>query len=314
MKKILVLLFILLFNSSIAAARMPVLELTRIGDPSIVPLSGTFTGAAEIAEHIAEYNAAVRTDSVDVLHMFFDENGSAHVILRVQGEIRDTGNLFDIEVAKLIQMENGFPSKITIFYDTATWYAAFYHVGDVQDRRVVIPPHVGYTPGQSTQVVAEAYQNFVIGDIEAVLSSFSPTDFTWSLKGDAFGDQLGSPDQGVAHVGTWVGIGDWAEQPYPTTGFIGFLVAMSAYEYVMPEPPDYELPFQVKYIGSSGNYAGAHVKEIQRNLVTGEVAEIELYHLLVLDEEGKIVLGYSFHDDIALCKIDPLSAFYNELQ
>lgn len=203
-----------------------------------------------------------------------------------------------------------------IFYDTTTWWAAFNSDGDVNDRRV--GQHYDHIDsgqlGASTQTVTAAYSAFAQGDVMGAIAIFHPTDFLWILKGDAIGDALGTPGEGIAHVGRWEGIGNPFEEPYPTTGFLGFLTAMSIFEYVMPESPDWELPFQVKYLGSNGNFAGAHVQEIQRHLGSQQIAKIEIYHFFVLDEQQKVRLGFSFNDNAALCKVDPNCAFYADMQ
>lgn len=289
-----------------------------IGDPEIVPFAGTYEGRREVMLHFVDLLRSVRIESVDVQYAFPDENGRLHVIMSMKGIVRANGNSFDMQFAHLISFDdNGMIVENRIFFDTSTWWAAFNGVGDFVDRRV------GETfyhmdrgnLGASTQTVSDGYTAFAMGDVLTAMSHFTPTGLIWILKGDAIGDALGEPDEGIGHVGRWEGVGDPYEQPFPTWGFLGSQAAMNMhYEYVMPEPPDYELPFKVQYIGSNGNFAGVYFQEIQRNRHTQMVGRMEVYHFLVLDENQKVRLGLSIHDNAALCVIDPNCAFHEEMQ
>lgn len=290
----------------------------RKGDPELVPFAGEYNGFRAVLRHWFKLLRAVKIRSIDVDYVFTDENDRLHVILSMKGKVRKNGNRFDMQFAHLMEFnEQGRIAKNQIFYDTTSWWAAFNGQDDVQDRRV------GYQYdhlqkgelGASSQTIALAYEAFALGDVFGVMSLFHPTDFLWILKGDSIGDDLGGPGEGIVHVARWEGLGDPFEQPYPSTGFLGFLTAMnSTFQYVMPEPPDWELPFQVFYVGSNGNLAGAHIQEIQQHLGTQQIAKFEIYHFYVLDEEQKVLLGLSFNDNVSLCRIDPNCAFYSEMQ
>lgn len=296
----------------------PDVKWVMLGDPDVVPLAGKYEGFRSVLMHFLDVIKAIRIESINPEYIFPDENNRLHVIFSMQGVIRATGNHFDMEFIHLFSFnEQGLITENRIFYDTTTWWAAFNKVGDVIDRRT--GQHYEHIDrgilGASTQTVAGAYSTFMQGDVIGVLDYFHPTDFLWVMKGDAIGDNLGAPDEGIGHMGRWEGLGDPFEQPYPTWGFLGSITAMNMYfEYYMPDPPDGELPFQVNYLGSNGGYFGAYIQEIQRHHETLQIAKLDLYHFFVLDEEQNIILGLSVHDNAALCRIDPNCAFYDDMQ